>query len=70
MFFMTTKEHEDLRTKIREFAETEVKPIAFMLDKESKFPEDAIKKLGKLGMMGIPFPKKYGGAGLDMISYA
>ena len=70
MFFTTTKEHEELRAKIREFAETEVKPIAFMLDKESKFPEEAIKKLGKLGMMGIPFPKKYGGAGLDMISYA
>lgn len=70
MFFTTTQEHEALRAKVREFAETEVKPIAFMLDKESKFPDEAIKKFAKLGLMGIPFPKKYGGAGLDMLSYA
>lgn len=70
MFFTTTQEHEALRAKVREFAETEVKPIAFMLDKESKFPAEAIKKFAKMGLMGIPFPKKYGGAGLDMLSYA
>lgn len=56
--------------KIREFAETEVKPIAFMLDKENEFPTEAVKKLGEMGVLGIPFPKEYGGAGLDMISYA
>lgn len=70
MFFTTTQEHEALRAKVREFAETEVKPIAFMLDKESKFPDEAIKKFAKMGFMGIPFPKKYGGAGLDILSYA
>lgn len=70
MFFKTTEDHENLRMKIREFAETEVKPIAFMLDKENEFPTEAVKKLGKMGVLGIPFPKEYGGAGLDMISYA
>lgn len=70
MFFMTTDDHEVLRTRIREFAETEVKPIAFQLDKENQFPSEAIKKLGELGLMGIPYPKEYGGTGLDMISYA
>lgn len=70
MFFKTTVQHEELRTKIRKFAEEEVKPIAFMLDQENKFPKEAIKKLGKMGMMGIPYPKEYGGAGLDVISYA
>ncbi|MGH4137838.1 acyl-CoA dehydrogenase family protein [Clostridium sp.] len=70
MFFKTLEQHENLRTKIREFAEEEVKPIAFMLDQENKFPTEAIKKLADIGMMGIPFPKKYGGAGLDVISYA
>lgn len=70
MFFTTTQEHEALRAKVREFAEIEVKPIAFMLDKESKFPDEAIKKFAKMGLMGIPFPKKYGGAGLDTLSYA
>ena len=41
-----------------------------MLDQENKFPSDAIKKLADMGMMGIPYPKEYGGAGLDIISYA
>jgi len=70
MYFKTTDQHEDLRTKIRQFAEEEVKPIAFMLDQENKFPTEAIKKLASMGMMGIPYPKEYGGAGLDVISYA
>ena len=54
MFFKTTEQHENLRTKIREFAEEEVKPIAFMLDQENKFPSEAIHKLADMGMMGIP----------------
>ncbi|WP_129598290.1 acyl-CoA dehydrogenase family protein [Anaerophilus nitritogenes] len=70
MFFKTTEQHENLRKKIREFAEEEVKPIAFLLDQENKFPSEAIKKLAAMGMMGLPYPKKYGGAGLDIISYA
>lgn len=70
MFFKTSVQHENLRTKIREFAEEEVKPIAFMLDQENKFPLEVIHKLIDMGMMGIPYPKEYGGAGLDIISYA
>lgn len=70
MFFKTTEDHENLRMKIREFAETEVKPIAFMLDKENEFPTEAVKKLGEMGILGTPFPKEYGGAGLDTLSYA
>ncbi len=56
--------------KIREFAETEIKPLAFLLDKENGFPAEAFEKLGKLGFMGIPYPKEYGGLGLDILSYA
>lgn len=70
MRYTPSQEHEDLRAVIREFAETEVKPIAFMLDKENQFPKEAIKKLGEMGFMGIPYEKKYGGAGLDALSYA
>jgi alkylation response protein AidB-like acyl-CoA dehydrogenase/rubredoxin len=70
MFFKTTEQHENLRTKIREFAEEDVKPIAFMLDQENKFPSEAIHKLADMGMMGIPYAKEHGGAGLDVISYA
>ncbi|MBU3157906.1 acyl-CoA dehydrogenase family protein [Clostridium estertheticum] len=70
MLFKTKQQHENLRIKIREFAQEEVKPIAFMLDQENKFPDEAINKLADMGMMGIPYPKEYGGAGLDIISYA
>lgn len=70
MFFKTTEQHENLRMKIREFAQEEVKPIAFMLDQENKFPTEAINKLADMGVMGLPYPKEYGGAGLDVLSYA
>jgi len=70
MFFKTTEDHENLRMRIRKFAEEKIKPIAFMLDEENKFPSEEIKELAEMGMMGIPYPKEYGGAGLDVISYA
>ena len=53
MLYQTTQAHEELRAKVREFAETEVKPIAFMLDQQNQFPREAVQKLGKLGLMGI-----------------
>ena len=70
MLFQTTQAHEELRAKIRAFVEEEGKPIAFSLDQANEFPAEAVKKLGELGLMGIPYPKEYGGAGLDAISYA
>ena len=70
MLFQTTPEHEALRAKIRAFAEEEIKPIAFLLDQQNEFPEDAVRKLGEMGLMGIPYSKEYGGAGLDILSYA
>ena len=70
MSFRTTEQQEDLRAKIRKFAEEEIKPIAFMLDQENRFPSEAIKKLADMGMLGIPYPQAYGGAGLDVLSYA
>ena len=70
MLFKTTEEHEALRMQVREFVETEVKPIAAILDKENKFPHEAIKKFGQMGFMGLPYPKEYGGAGKDILSYA
>jgi alkylation response protein AidB-like acyl-CoA dehydrogenase/rubredoxin len=70
MFFKTTEQHENLRNKIRKFAEEEVKPIAFKLDQDNEFPEEAVKKLGDMGVLGIPYSKQYGGAGLDVLSYA
>lgn len=70
MLFKTTDEHEALRKKVRAFAEEKVKPIAFDLDQNNEFPDEIVKEMGELGFMGIPYPKEYGGQGLDAISYA
>lgn len=70
MLFKTTQQHEELRALVRKFAEEEVKPLAFLMDKENGFPDDAVANLGKLGLMGIPYPKVYGGMDRDMLSYA
>ena len=56
--------------RIRAFAEIEIAPQAFLMDQENEFPAEAVKKLGEMGLMGIPYPKEYGGAGLDVLSYA
>ena len=70
MDFKLTKEQEMLRKMYQEFAENEVKPLAADVDEEEMFPAETVKKMAKLGMMGIYFPKEYGGAGGDVLSYA
>ena len=65
-----SKEQEMLRKMYRDFAENEVKPLAEWVDENEAFPEETVKKMAKLGMMGIYFPKEYGGAGADVLSYA
>ena len=70
MLFQTTPAHEELRAKIRAFAEEEIKPLAFLLDQNNEFPDEPVKKMAQLGWLGLPFPKEYGGAGLDILSYA
>ena len=70
MSFRTTDAHEALRASIREFAEAEVKPYAFQWDQENIFPTEVVKMMAKNGWMGLPYPKEYGGAGLDVLSYA
>ena len=68
MLYTTTQKHEELRKIIRNFAENEIKPQAFLLDQNNEFPAEAVKKLGEMGYMGIPYPEEYGGAGLDALS--
>jgi alkylation response protein AidB-like acyl-CoA dehydrogenase len=70
MLFSTTAQQEKLRADVRAFAEEMVKPLAFRMDQENLFPEEAIAKLGGMGLLGIPYPREFGGMGLDMISYA
>ncbi|MEI3604798.1 acyl-CoA dehydrogenase family protein [Pseudogracilibacillus sp. SE30717A] len=70
MNFEFTKEQEMIRKMVRDFSENVIKPRAIEIDKEAKFPEDIFKQMGELGLMGIPFPEEYGGAGGDTVSYA
>ena len=70
MDFTLDKKHEMARNLFREFAETEVKPLAQETDETEQFPRETVKKLQKYGMMGIPVPKQYGGQGCDILTYA
>ena len=63
MDFNRTKEEELFLQMISAFAEAEVKPLAAELDEQERFPIETVEKMGRLGIMGIPFPKEYGGAG-------
>jgi len=70
MNFDLTAEQQDIQRLVRDFAEGEVKPVAEELDREKRFPYEIVEKLGKLGLMGIPYPQEYGGGGADNLSYA
>ena len=70
MNFSQTKEQTLFLQMIREFAEKEVKPIAAEIDENERFPVETVEKMAKLGIMGIPFPAEYGGAGGDNILYS
>ena len=70
MDFTLSKEHEMARKLFHDFAENEVKPLAQEVDETEHFPEETVKKMQKLGFMGIPVPKEYGGQGCDPLTYA
>ncbi|MDC3415037.1 acyl-CoA dehydrogenase family protein [Terrihalobacillus insolitus] len=70
MDFDLTKEQEMTQKMVRTFAEDVIGPRAIEIDKEAKFPEDIFKEMGKLGLLGIPFPEAYGGSGGDTLAYA
>ncbi|MCB2360627.1 acyl-CoA dehydrogenase [Clostridium estertheticum] len=69
MNFNLNEEQKDLQTMFREFAEKEVKPLAHEIDEEERFPQETVKKMAELGIMGIPFPEEYGGSGIDYLTY-
>ena len=64
------QEHELLRNTVREFATARVAPVADELDRESRFPYELVAEMAELGLMGIPIPEEYGGAGSDTLAYA
>jgi alkylation response protein AidB-like acyl-CoA dehydrogenase len=70
MDFDLSDEHRLIQRTVRDFAEGEVAPVAEQLDREKRFPYEIVRKLGALGLMGIPFPERYGGAGADSLAYA
>ena len=65
-----TQEHLMLQEMIRQFVADEIEPVASKLDEEKRFPSDIIEKMAKLGLLGIPFPEKYNGAGMDTTAFA
>src|SRR3954469_25811006 len=65
MTFELSREHEEFRRVVREFAEGEIAPHAAQWDREHHFPTDVVQQMGKLGLMGLTAPEEYGGAGED-----
>jgi alkylation response protein AidB-like acyl-CoA dehydrogenase len=64
-----SEQHLATREMVRQFARDEVAPVAAKLDAEAKFPWENIRKMGELGLLGVPWPEELGGAGLDLISF-
>jgi len=65
MSYELSREHEEFRRSVREFAEAEIAPYAAQWDRDHHFPVDVVQKMGKLGLMGLTAPEEYGGAGED-----
>jgi butyryl-CoA dehydrogenase len=65
-----SKEHEEFRARVRDFAEGELEPKAKELDETGQFSFETAKKLGEMGFLGMVVPEEYGGSGLDTISYS
>ena len=70
MDFDLSDDHRLIQQTVRDFARQEVAPVAEELDRTKAFPYEIVRKLGELGLMGIPFPEEYGGGGGDTLAYA
>ena len=70
MDFDLSEEHELIRSTVRGFAQERVAPVAEELDREHRFPYELVAEMSELGLMGIPVPVEWGGAGGDTVSYA
>jgi butyryl-CoA dehydrogenase len=68
--FELNEEQRMVRDMVRDFADKEIAPRAAEVDKTEEFPADNIQKMGELGLLGLPYPEKYGGGGGDYLSYA
>ena len=70
MNFTVTPENEGIRKMVREFAEKKLAPTIVERDEKELFDRSIFDEMGKLGLMGLPYPEKYGGGGMDFIAYA
>ena len=69
MNFELSEEQLLIQAMVREFAAAEVAPIAAEIDRNHRFPEELIPKLAEVGLMGVPYPEEFGGAGADYLSF-
>lgn len=70
MNFVLNQEQQDIRAMVKDFAEKSVAPTAAERDEKELFPRDIFDQMGQLGILGLPYPEEYGGAGSDFVSYA
>ncbi|HEX7568822.1 MAG TPA: acyl-CoA dehydrogenase [Anaerolineaceae bacterium] len=70
MDFELSQDHKVLQSSVRDFVEKEVKPLAIQIDENHKIPDELVQKMSALGLLGSYLPEGYGGAGLDILSYA
>src|SRR5262245_6732403 len=69
MSFDLSEDQQAVRQMVREFAESEIRPIAAKIDETHEFPAENTKKMAELGLLGMFVPDQYGGAGMDYVSY-
>ena len=65
-----SNEQQMIQAMAREFAESEIRPIAEEIDREARFPHETVKRMGELGLLGIAIPERWGGSGADTVAYA
>lgn len=70
MNFELTEDQKVLQSAVRDFTEKEIRPLAMQIDEEHRIPDELVKKMAEMGFFGSYLPEEYGGAGLDMLSYA
>src|SRR5512137_2794410 len=70
MDFELSQDHKVLQSSVRDFVEKEVKPLAIKIDEDHQIPDELVQKMSALGLLGSYLPDAYGGAGMDILSYA
>lgn len=69
MDFRLNEEQDMMRRMVRDFAQKEIAPFIPVMEETEQFPREIVKKMGEIGLMGIPIPEEWGGAGADFQSY-